>query len=148
MGAGLIVDFIPDILSVPFCPYHFVYTILSNTILSVYHLSVPFCPLPFCPRTLLELNNYYILVSINAAVKLQILLRKVAICAIEKPLFMFLFIRCCWKSCYSNWPIVFLLFSIVTWFVYYFCYHLRYSVWPMLLPSLYYPHWLAITAYS
>src|SRR6218665_1540916 len=39
---------------VPFCPYHFVRTILSNTILSVYHfvhtiLSVPFCPLPFCP---------------------------------------------------------------------------------------------------
>src|SRR6218665_1754683 len=37
-------------------PYHFVRTILSNTILSVYHfvhtiLSVPFCPLPFCPRT-------------------------------------------------------------------------------------------------
>src|SRR6218665_3214771 len=42
---------------VPFCPYHFVHTILSNTILSVYHfvhtiLSVPFCPLPFCPVTL------------------------------------------------------------------------------------------------
>src|SRR6218665_2390387 len=51
---------------VPFCPYHFVHTILSNTILSVYHfvhtilsvyhfvhtiLSVPFCPLPFCPVT-------------------------------------------------------------------------------------------------
>src|SRR6218665_1674076 len=41
---------------VPFCPYHFVRTILSNTILSVYHfvhtiLSVPFCPLPFCPVT-------------------------------------------------------------------------------------------------
>ena len=37
-------------------PYHFVRTILSNTILSVYHfvhsiLSVPFCPLPFCPVT-------------------------------------------------------------------------------------------------
>src|SRR6218665_2238911 len=37
---------------VPFCPYHFVHTILSNAILSVYHfvhtiLSVPFCPLPF-----------------------------------------------------------------------------------------------------
>src|SRR6218665_3647726 len=44
---------------VPFCPYHFVRTILSNTILSVYHfvhtiLSVPFCPLPFCPVTLAE----------------------------------------------------------------------------------------------
>ena len=37
MGAGLIDDFIRDILSVPFCPYHFVHTILSNTILSVYH---------------------------------------------------------------------------------------------------------------
>src|SRR6218665_3672425 len=39
---------------VPFCPYYFVHTILSNAILSVYHfahtiLSVPFCPLPFCP---------------------------------------------------------------------------------------------------
>ena len=56
MGVGLIYDFIHDILSVPFCPYHFVHTILSDTILSVYHfvhtiLSVPFCPLPFCPRT-------------------------------------------------------------------------------------------------
>src|SRR6218665_2198147 len=29
------------ILPVPFCPCHFVRTILS----------VPFCPLPFCPRT-------------------------------------------------------------------------------------------------
>src|SRR6218665_2501699 len=42
---------------VPFCPYHFVRTILSSTILSAYHfvhtiLSVPFCPLPFCPVTL------------------------------------------------------------------------------------------------
>ena len=37
MGAGLIDDFIRNILSTPFCPYHFVYTILSNTILSVYH---------------------------------------------------------------------------------------------------------------
>src|SRR6218665_1205446 len=56
MGAGLIDDFIRNILSVPFCPYHFVHTILSATILSVYHfvhtiLSVPFCLLPFCPRT-------------------------------------------------------------------------------------------------
>jgi len=39
------------ILSIPF--FH---TILSDTILSVYHfvhtiLPVPFCPLPFCPRT-------------------------------------------------------------------------------------------------
>src|SRR6218665_3406036 len=58
-GSGinvLIDDFIVKVLSVPFCPYHFVRTILSNTILSVYHfvhtiLSVPFCPLPFCPRT-------------------------------------------------------------------------------------------------
>src|SRR6218665_2209305 len=51
-------DFIGKVLSVPLCPYHFVRTILSNTILSVYHfvrtiLSVPFCPLPFCPRTVL-----------------------------------------------------------------------------------------------
>src|SRR6218665_428048 len=46
-------------------PYHFVRTILSNAILSVYHffvhtiLSVPFCPLPFCPVTqqLIELHN-------------------------------------------------------------------------------------------
>src|SRR6218665_3706617 len=57
MGAGLIDDFIRNMLSVPFCPCHFVHTILSNAILSVYHfvhtiLSVPFCPLPFCPRTL------------------------------------------------------------------------------------------------
>src|SRR6218665_632689 len=56
MGAGLIDDFIRNILAIPLCPYHFVHTILSNTILSVYHfvhtiLSVPFCPLPFCPRT-------------------------------------------------------------------------------------------------
>src|SRR6218665_613979 len=56
MGAGLIDDFIRSILSVPFCPYHFVHAILSNNILSVYHfvrtiLSVTFCPLPFCPRT-------------------------------------------------------------------------------------------------
>src|SRR6218665_1856509 len=56
MRAGLIDDFIRNILFVPFCPYHFVHAILSNTILSVYHfvhtiLSVPFCPLPFCPRT-------------------------------------------------------------------------------------------------
>src|SRR6218665_407122 len=59
MGVELILlidDFIGKVLSVPFCPYHFVRTILSNTILSVYHfvhtiLPVPFCPLPFCPRT-------------------------------------------------------------------------------------------------
>src|SRR6218665_3416563 len=47
------------ILSVQFCPYHsvqyyfsripFVHTILSNTILPVYHLSIPFCPILFCP---------------------------------------------------------------------------------------------------
>src|SRR6218665_2518193 len=41
-----------NILSVPFCPYHFVLTILSDTILSVYHfvhtiLSIPFCPYHF-----------------------------------------------------------------------------------------------------
>src|SRR6218665_2234452 len=38
MGAGLIDDFIRNILSVPFYPCHFVHTILSNAILSVYHL--------------------------------------------------------------------------------------------------------------
>jgi len=32
---------------VPFCPCHFVRTILSNTI-----LSIPFCPQPFCPVTI------------------------------------------------------------------------------------------------
>src|SRR6218665_1504578 len=57
MGAGLIDDFIRNILALPFCPYHCVHTILSHTILSVYHfvqtiLSVPFCPLPFCPVTM------------------------------------------------------------------------------------------------
>src|SRR6218665_3585901 len=62
MGAGLIDDFIHNILSVPFCPCHFVHTILSNAILSVYYfvhtiLSVPFCPLPFCPRTLATPNS-------------------------------------------------------------------------------------------
>src|SRR6218665_3053475 len=64
-GSGinvLIDDFIVKVLSVPFCPYHFVRTVLSNTILSVYHfvhtiLSVPFCPLPFCPRTLQGLDS-------------------------------------------------------------------------------------------
>src|SRR6218665_1814200 len=48
-----IYHFVRTILSIPFCPY----TISSNTILSVYHfvhtiLSVPFCPLPFCPVTI------------------------------------------------------------------------------------------------
>src|SRR6218665_135265 len=33
----LIDDFIGTVLFVPFCPYHFVHTILSNDILSVYH---------------------------------------------------------------------------------------------------------------
>src|SRR6218665_1804578 len=55
---------------IPFCPYHFVRTILfptilSNTILSVYHFvhailsvpfcSLPFCPIPFCPYTILSI---------------------------------------------------------------------------------------------
>src|SRR6218665_2780914 len=62
MGAELIDDFIRNILSVPFCPCHFVHTILSNTIFSAYPivhtiLSVPFCPLPFCPRTSLSLTT-------------------------------------------------------------------------------------------
>src|SRR6218665_394588 len=39
MKAGFIDDFIRNILSVPFCPYHFVRTILS----------VPFCPHHFVP---------------------------------------------------------------------------------------------------
>src|SRR6218665_1680576 len=48
---------------VPFCPYHFVRTISSNTILSVYHfvhtiLSVPFCPIPFCPYTILSVYHF------------------------------------------------------------------------------------------
>src|SRR6218665_123627 len=47
---------------VPLYPYHFVHTILSNTILSVYHfvhtiLYVPFCPLPFCPVTSIMSSN-------------------------------------------------------------------------------------------
>src|SRR6218665_2403699 len=44
-------------LHIPFCPYHFVHTIFSNTIFSIYHFvhtisSIPFCPIPFCPITL------------------------------------------------------------------------------------------------
>ena len=55
-GSGIDWWLIRNILSVPFCPCHFLHTILSNAILSVYHfvhtiLSVPFCPLPYCPRT-------------------------------------------------------------------------------------------------
>ena len=46
MRAGLIGDFIRNILSLPFCPCHFVQYHFVHTI-----LSVPFCPLPFCPRT-------------------------------------------------------------------------------------------------
>src|SRR6218665_2706562 len=69
---GRLIDvFIRIILSVPFGPCHFVHTILSNAILSVYHflhtiLSVPFCPLPFCPRTTLfdsentHVNTFYV----------------------------------------------------------------------------------------
>src|SRR6218665_2852067 len=50
-----------NILFLPFCPYHFVHAILSNTILSVYHfvhtiLSVAFFPLPFCPKTMMQYN--------------------------------------------------------------------------------------------
>jgi len=53
-GIDKLIDyFIGTVLFVPFRPYHFVHTILSNDILLVYHsvhtiLSVPFCPLPFC----------------------------------------------------------------------------------------------------
>src|SRR6218665_2962923 len=55
---------------IPFCPYNFVHTILSNTILSVYHfvhtiLSVPFCPLPFCPVTLHVLDALAVLPSLR-----------------------------------------------------------------------------------
>jgi len=72
MGAGFIDDFIRNILSSPFCPHHFVHTILSNTNLSVYHfvhviLSVPFCLLPFCPRTDSSINQ-----AINQSVKIYI----------------------------------------------------------------------------
>src|SRR6218665_1254196 len=57
MRAGLIDDFIRNILSVPFCPYHFVHTILSMPFCPIPFcpytiLSIPFCPLPFCPRTI------------------------------------------------------------------------------------------------
>jgi len=63
MGARLIDEGLIDDLFVIFCPYHFVHTILSNTILSVYYfvhaiLSVPFCPLPFCPVTLRGVPDY------------------------------------------------------------------------------------------
>src|SRR6218665_563351 len=50
--------FICAILSMPFCPYHFVqYRFvrrlyhLSNTILSVYHFAHTILSVPFCPRT-------------------------------------------------------------------------------------------------
>src|SRR6218665_3840660 len=63
MGSGLIDAFIPNILSVPFCPCHLVHTILSNAILSVYHfvdtiLSVPFCPLYHFARSPLCIMLY------------------------------------------------------------------------------------------
>src|SRR6218665_1803570 len=51
MGARLIDDFTRKISSVPFCQYHFVHTILSNTILSVYHFVHTILSVPFCPRT-------------------------------------------------------------------------------------------------
>src|SRR6218665_933427 len=55
MGAGFIDDFIRNILSSPFCPHHFVHTILSNTILSVYHFVHAFCPYHFvCYHFVLE----------------------------------------------------------------------------------------------
>src|SRR6218665_2913275 len=61
------------ILAVPFCPYQFVHTILSNTILFVYHfvhtiLSVPFCLLPFCRRTVCayQCNSLQIRVTVSA----------------------------------------------------------------------------------
>src|SRR6218665_2090878 len=88
MRAGLIDDFIRNILSVPFCPYHFVHAILSNTILPVYHfvhtiLSVPFCPLPFCPRTVLFLCSSHITqhhLSVCISIYLSIYLSIYEIC--------------------------------------------------------------------
>src|SRR6218665_2405944 len=58
--AGLIDNLIRTILSVPFCPYHFVkyhfvHTILSNTI-----LTIPFCQIPFRPYTILSIPFYQI----------------------------------------------------------------------------------------
>ena len=69
MGAGLIDDFIRNILSEPFCPYHFVHTSLSNSILSVHYIvlfchtnfcPLLFCPLPFCPRTAIVIINFVV----------------------------------------------------------------------------------------
>ena len=65
MGAGLIDDFIRDILSVPFCPYHFVHTILHIPFCP-YHfihttLSIPFCTYHFVRyHFVLEPNRVYI----------------------------------------------------------------------------------------
>ena len=47
----MIDDFIGTVLFVPFCPYHFVHTILSNDILSVYHFVCTILSVPFYPRT-------------------------------------------------------------------------------------------------
>src|SRR6218665_2799999 len=63
---------------VPFCPYHFVHTILSNTILSVYHfvrtiLSIPFCPIPFCPYTILSVPFCPVTIDIYVAASKNIL---------------------------------------------------------------------------
>src|SRR6218665_202899 len=60
---------------VPFCPYHFVHTILSNNILSVYHfvhtiLSVPFCPLPFCPVT--DAMCYFMCIYLSVCLSVRV----------------------------------------------------------------------------
>ena len=75
MGTGLIDDFIRNILSVPFCPYHFVHTILSDTI-----LSVPFCPyhfvryhfvcIPFCPYYFVR--YHFVLEPLNLVLRASI----------------------------------------------------------------------------
>src|SRR6218665_873876 len=69
---------ITTILSVPFCPYHFVHTILSHTILSVYHfartiLSVPFCPVPFCPVTLFTIKAYLLIFVAHGGTLLELM---------------------------------------------------------------------------
>lgn len=53
MGAGLIDDFICNILFVPFFLYHFGHCILS----------VPFRPVPFCPRTMLTVLSHLSVIS-------------------------------------------------------------------------------------
>src|SRR6218665_2090999 len=49
---ALVAPLYPLLLSVPFCPFHFVRDILSVT----------FCPLPFCPKTI-HVGHYRTMVS-------------------------------------------------------------------------------------